>query len=147
MGLPMSGMGHMLKALGINPEEITASVTSFMDTVQKAIAEVRANQEAITAQNSATQFLLKEVVAGQVEILSILKRKVLEDSDPERLTPTGLSVFDPRDVEAAVSVFDVNPGTLDAVTNELNIQHTIAKALENSPEKDITQWPMKSPSA
>lgn len=43
----VSGMGMMMKAMGVDPEEIKGSVTAFMETVKSSIEKIDANQKRI----------------------------------------------------------------------------------------------------
>jgi hypothetical protein len=60
---PTSGMGMMLKSLGIDPDEIKASIEQFMLTMQSAAERIKENQSAIETRMTAMDAKLDRIAA------------------------------------------------------------------------------------
>jgi len=59
--MALNGMGMMMKSLGIDPDEMKASIDTFMGTVKSGIEEVRANQTALVGNDQAILLLLQDL--------------------------------------------------------------------------------------
>jgi hypothetical protein len=58
-----TGMEHMMKALGLDPEKLMKFVTEARDTIQKAQREIDSRLERIEATANLNQKYLQEMVA------------------------------------------------------------------------------------
>lgn len=58
-----SGMTGMLKALGLDPDELKKNVETFMETMTAAAQQIKANQIAIETKLTAIEGQLKRIQA------------------------------------------------------------------------------------
>lgn len=62
----LSGMGMLLKTLGVNPDEIRASIDSFMSGQKELLTRIAANQERLEASSARIEAKLQFVIDQQV---------------------------------------------------------------------------------
>jgi hypothetical protein len=103
----MSGMAGMLKALGVDPDELKANVETFMVNMKAQAETINANQARLEAQGARIEGKLDAVLTRFDELSPASSTKeVLEDGKP-----TGVLITSERFPQAMID--DVNGGQAD----------------------------------